>query len=76
MSIYFRTRKKTIKVRLDDVDRIIDLASPRVDETRCLECGGRRFAGCSPEIIEHAKDCHGVERSEAVYAIFTRAFKT
>ncbi len=48
---------------------VLQAAGPHMDSVRCLECGLLRSKDTSPEISNHAFDCTGMERWEAVAKI-------
>ena len=44
----------------------VGLAGPEVDAVSCLECGGILRRDFSPPWYDHAEDCPGMVRAEAV----------
>lgn len=49
--------------------RIWSASGPQVNDTECLDCGGK-IAACSPPMYAHTKECRGLARSNAVYDLF------
>jgi hypothetical protein len=73
------TRKKSIRLSLEDAMKIANLSCPTTtysDDGRavCSECGGVSLCA-SPIIEQHAKDCPGLLRSETTRRLLIEALK-
>ncbi len=62
-------KSEKVKILKTDLERIMDLASPRLGYSACQECGGKMDMRTSPVYCDHAPNCPGVARSLAIYAI-------